>query len=122
MSDDTKQSASGKEIRRELNALRREAGMIEYRECSAEEKQQYLSAVKNGEPLPQEIKKAYINGVNEFSRRLDCGLSAEEKMEYLALKQAKDISTIKKCVIFFTVLAAISIAISVIYGLSVAIR
>ena len=47
--------------------------------------------------------------VDRFYRLVNEDLSDEEWKEYIALKQYMDRHTIKKCVVFFTVLAIISL-------------
>ena len=56
--------------------------------------------------------------VDRFYRLVNEDLSDEEWKEYIALKQYMDIHTIKKCVVFFTVLAIISLILGIIAGIN----
>ena len=56
--------------------------------------------------------------VDRFYRLVKQELSDEEWKEYIALKQYMDIHTIKKCVVFFTVLAIISLILGIIAGIN----
>jgi hypothetical protein len=69
--------------------------------------------LKNGEKLPDGVFGYEYNdgevSKSEFYTIYEADLSEAEIEEYLTCKQLSMINTIKKCVLFFTILAAIGI-------------
>jgi len=57
-------------------------------------------------------KNSTNNRIKELKEKLEIAEMPEERIdEYLKLRQARDISIIKSCIVAFTVLAAINLAI-----------
>ena len=66
-------------------------------------------------------KKRLKNRINEIKRRMkettEDSLTNEEMQEYVALKQYSHIRTIKSCLVFLTVLAALPLVCVLLYCL-----
>lgn len=83
--------------------------------CSNADQEKYSQMLKNGEPLPDNI---YVEH-NEHDNRnyfFECNslnFSNEEQIKYLFLKLVSDTQTIKKCIIFFTIVAVISMIVAI---------
>jgi hypothetical protein len=91
--------------------------------CIEEEFDTVKSLYDEKKELPDGINHEVVvtyDGTKEdrFYRLVDENLSDEEWKEYIALKQYMDIHTIKKCVVFFTVLAIISLILGIIAGIN----
>ncbi len=97
----------------ELKELRREAGMLQVEKCSREENKEYVSITNKGEDLPEGVYQYMSDGqpVEEFYRLYEENLSEAERLEYLLLKQYKNLKTIKNCVVFFTTFTILAIII-----------
>ena len=72
--------------------------------------------VENGYELPKNIynclDSAYEESTEDFCESSEPGLTESEIMEYLIYKKLELLKTIKNCVVFFTVLIAISLVCS----------
>lgn len=87
-------------------------------ECSEEECPKYAAMMKNNEKLPENIVCFNTDDdCDEFIKLIPLDISHEDLQDYCALVQTRDIRTIKKCVIFFTVLAIIGLLGALIYGI-----
>ena len=87
-------------------------------ECSEEECQKYAAMMRNKENLPENIVCFNTDDdCDEFIKLIPLDISHEDLQDYCALRQTRDIRTIKKCVIFFTVLAIIGLLGALIYGI-----
>jgi hypothetical protein len=111
-----------REFYKQLYALKMENGMAHKEKCSEEENQIYLQMVKQKQELPNDIwRESDKDGVllNKFYRVVFEEITKEEFEEYCLLKQSQmldNLGTIKKCVVFFTVLTVISLVLA---GISV---
>ena len=102
-------------LKKELWELRVKHGLAQIHNCSQEECQTYSAMLKNGEPLPEGVtqySEVFSDQPSQFNETYETDLTAEEKREYLLLKQASDIKIIKFCAIFFTVVTIVSLVCS----------
>ena len=101
----------------DLLQLKYESGLCKEVDCSEEENKKYLELLKRKKALPIDIaQRQEMNGTkwDKFYKVVPMDISYEELQEYCLLKQTKNLNTIKKCVVFFTVLTAISLFVTVI--------
>ena len=74
--------------------------------------------IKNNQPLPEGIYYEAAAAGNQFNGRFyrisKPQISEEDLKLYFSLKQLSGINTIKKCILFFTILTIISLMISAI--------
>ena len=100
--------------------LKYDAGLCREIDCTEEENQKFLEMLKRKEELPFDIARRDENGTksDRFYRVVPLNITAEEIQEYCALRNTKNIQTIKKCVVFFTTLAVISLLIALFLLLS----
>ena len=111
------------DIRDEFRKAKFDVNLLQNIDCSPEDNRQYLELLKNGQALPQGVyRKKDIDGreLDLFYTVYDPQLSEKEISEYIELMQYKEIRTIRKCVVFFTVLTIISLILGIIAGLSLA--
>lgn len=102
--------------KQELNQRLADVGLYEKCYVEAEERTAYLEGKAS---IPEDVyKEAVPESFGNFYRLKDSGLTADERREYLLLKiheeassAAKHAETTKNCMIFFTVLTAISLAL-----------
>ena len=92
--------------------------------CVDEEYETCKSLYDEGKALPEGVFHGSViseGGVKEdvFYRYGQEKMSDEEWKQYIALKQYMDIRTIKRCVVFFAVLAIISLVLSIIAGINI---
>lgn len=92
--------------------LLRKYGCSSLEPCSEDENQKFSEALANNSPLPADIIKSETQP-GLFLRKVSLPDYAEAK-EAFYLGALKDIKTIKSCVLFFTVLAVISLVGSLI--------
>ncbi len=92
------------------NELKLKLGVCEKLALTKEESRLFASMVKNGEELPADIMRGEYP--EEFFRVVPIYKTYEELQEYCLLHQTKNIRTIKNCVVFFTTIAVISLALS----------
>ena len=87
---------------------------IKRRLCDSEETEQLMKIKSEGQPLPSNISEGDSGADWVFYKDVESELSTEDMEKLMHLNKAKDIRTIKKCVIFFTVLEIISISFTAI--------
>lgn len=100
------------DLREELEDLKYRNGLLQKIDCSIEDTKKYQQMIKNGEPLPDGVfqyKDQTGTPVDSFYTIYQADLDEKEKLEYFILKQSLHIQTIKNYVLFFTVLAVISL-------------
>ena len=106
------------DIRQELFEKQIEYGFLKVINCSHQENLQYAKNKKNGESLPENVRQYKDTQtdqyVDEFYYLNDTKLSDAEKQEYLKYIELDRLDTIKKCLIFFTVLTVIFLIIGLI--------
>lgn len=102
-------------LKQKLISYRRENRILEKITVSEEDTKKYIDMIANNDPLPKGIYKeeSYANGKTYFYYWSDTEeLSENELIELVLHTQLKSINTIKKCVVFFTVLAIISLVLA----------
>lgn len=108
-------------MKRELRKLKLEQGFISKKNFAFDENEKFSGLVKEGKELPNNVFE-YVDsegkGTGEFYEIFETDLSAEEREEYIRLKQCKNINTIKNCTIFFTTLAVVGLALAIINYIS----
>ena len=108
-------------IKSRLEAMKYDLGIMEDIVCSEPENQAYRAMLAAGQPLPEGIFCAnpedYPEAAVFFTVR-EVSLPSELVIQYILHKQSRDIKIIKGCVIFFTVLASLSLLGSLIALLS----
>ena len=103
-----------KNLRQVLLGYKYDMDLIQKVSCTKEENADYTARMKAGQPLPENVYRyEYETGIDgcEFYRIYEPELTEQELAEYLTFKQLKLLSTIKNCVVFFTVLTVISLVI-----------
>ena len=108
-------------LTKELEQLKYELGILREVDCSYEENEKYRKLLQENKPLPKDILCRYPDGPVEYASFYKVErtvLSKDELSEYLQYKQLKSIITIKKCVVFFTVLTVISLACGLISAIA----
>lgn len=102
-----------------LRSYRIGYGVAEKTYCTQEENNEYYKILKEGGTLPEGVYQTAYNdegsvASTEFYTVKEIELTESERMEYLTYKQLDLLRTIKNCVVFFTVLAVIGMAIALI--------
>ncbi|MBQ4323136.1 MAG: hypothetical protein IJC19_04275 [Clostridia bacterium] len=101
--------------------LKYDEGLCKEIDCTEEENHIFLEMLHKKEKLPIDIiRRTDTNGaaLNKFFRVVPMEITHEEIQEYYALKQSKNLNIIKNCVVFFTILAVISLAATLILTLN----
>lgn len=93
-------------------------GLCAKRRSTDEEKAQFIEMRKNKQPLPVNVTQYYDENNEEYYivSETDGGLTHEQRVEYLLMKQRQELSTIKKMLVFFTVLTIIGLTVGFIFG------
>lgn len=104
-----------KNLRDELRTYRFEFDLIQKIPCSKQENKEYQKLLKENGVLPDGVY-AYVNdggvaSTTQFYTVYETDLTESEITEYLTYKKLKLISTIKNCIIFFTVLTILVILV-----------
>ena len=115
-------------IRSKIKQYRAENGILHVIPCTEQENLTFEEAEKAGEALPEGVfhyRDENGKPIWEYYRMEDPGYTEEEVREFLTYKrialleeQAQHLKTIKRCVIFFTVLTVISLVTAIIFGSS----
>lgn len=95
-----------------------ELKLVEEKVCTEEECEKYLSVVENGGELPEGIRRSTENP-NLFLQTEKNNLTPEEIDKILLIYLFDNIATIKKCVVFLTIVVALLLAASIIMGISI---
>ena len=103
-------------FKEKLDAMRCELGVFHQENCSEKDNKIYREYLRDGRPLPADVRR--IDDYEEIDDAEFCivtknDLSRDELMEFVQLKQLQELTTIKKCVMFFTVLTIISLVLGV---------
>ena len=104
-----------KKFDEKLLELMYESGLCREIDCTDEENQMFLDMIKRKEELPIDIvRREESNGtkLDEFYKVVPLEITSEEIQKYCALQNAKNIKTIKNCVVFFTALTVISLVVT----------
>lgn len=106
----------------ELSAFYDEMGFTVRVSCTAEENAAYAAQLKATGSLPAGVyqyRDAYSNEpVDQFYTVHQSSLTDAEKQAYITCCNFKNVYTIKKCVVFFTVLTVIQLIAALISVLS----
>ena len=84
-------------------------------DCTEEENQKYLLMLKQKQQLPFDVVRCEADDgtpLDKFYRVVPLDITHEEVQEYCALKQTQHLHTIKKCMMFFTILTSISLGVT----------
>lgn len=109
------------DLKKELNSLQYEIQLMQKIDCSKEDNKKYRELSKQGLPIPEGVY-AYKSDTGEemyqyYTIHIPTELTKEERVEYIMLKQYQNIKIIKNCVLFFTILTAISLIVGFFSGL-----
>ena len=95
--------------------LKYESELCQEVDCTEEENKKFSEMLAHKEELPTDViqrQTSYGAKLDEFYRVIPLPLSSEDLLQYCALKNMKNIKTIKNCVVFFTVIAILSLTVS----------
>lgn len=112
-----------KSFQRDITDLRRKYSLLKYKDCTAEESEEFEAIYKkDSNLLPEDIEASgsYASGNLEYVFRHvhnNTDISHEERIEYLLLKQTNHLSAIRKMLLFFVVLTCISLVTGLILTL-----
>ena len=109
-------------LTKELEQLKHKLGILQEVDCTDSETEEYRKLLSQGMPLPNDILCRDPDISNEYATFYtvqETKLSKEELLEYVQYKQLCTLITIKKCVVFFTVLTIISLVCSAIAALAI---
>ena len=115
-------SKSPFDIRDEIRYAKLGIGLLQEMPCTKEDNKKYRDMVKRGEALPEGIFQYETSDgfvLDEFYSIYDPQLTDKAQQEYIALMQYKEIKTIRRCVVFFTVLTVISLILLFIVGIRI---
>jgi len=103
------------DIKRYLRQQEFDMDILQKVPCSAEENAEYKKIAYRGGALPDGIFQYKVDGIpiDEFYTIHDPGLTDMEKQEVILFEQYHLLRVIKNCVVFFTVLTVIGLAISI---------
>ena len=100
-------------LKEELKSMKLKFGIYTEQEILSESaKEPYIKLLKEGKPMPWDIRckeNDYEPESSDFFRITKTDMTEEEIAEYLRYKELKMLRTIKNCVVFFTTLAVISL-------------
>ena len=97
-------------LRAELTNLLWQNDLLASHPCSHPECQELYAKVKKGEPLPPDVWQ--VGEKAEFVRLGKSELTQEELQTLIQLRQLKTMNSIRSMVLFFVVLAVISLIIT----------
>lgn len=101
-------------LKNELEKYRIKHGLISKKPCTSKECSEYEKILAQGGTLPKDIFKETSIRYDDseeymFYHISETQLTESEIMEYLAYKKLDMIETIKKCIVFFTVIVIIDL-------------
>ena len=103
----------------DLYRAKLDTGLIVKVASSSKEYKVFSNMIKEGKGLPEGV----LRGVDGYGNEAFCReaqLTERQTREYIELLQYEELKTIRKCVVFFTVLIVISLIIAVIFGIIIA--
>ena len=106
----------------ELTELKCQLGVFKEVDCTDSETEEYRKLLAQGLSLPAGVLRRNSGESDEYAMFYtirETKLTKDERSEYIQYKQLSTLITIKKCVVFFTVLAVISLVLSAIAGLAI---
>lgn len=86
--------------------------------CSDEECEKYHDIIEKGGTLPDDIRQSTENK-SVFLRKRKNDLSEAEMIKLMWLYLFNNVTIIKKCVVFLTIIVAALLAFSIIAGISI---
>lgn len=95
-----------------------ELGLTNDEVCSPEECEQFKKLTEDGKLLPEGVRRSSEND-NIFLRTTHEDVSEKDVDKLLWLAMCKDISTLKKCVVFFVVILVIQLVLGIYFGLKI---
>ncbi len=99
-----------------IRSYKFEFNLLQKIPCSKQENKEYQKLQKEGGVLPDGVYAYnYYGEFPEFYTIYKQDLTESEVAEYLTFEKLKLIRTIKKCVMFFTIIAIIAIISAVVY-------
>ena len=113
-------------LKEELKSMKLKFGIYTEQEILSEsEKEPYIKLLKEGKPMPWDIRckeNEYEPESSSFYRITKTDMTEEEIAEYLRYKELKMLRTIKNCVVFFTTLAVISLVCGALSAITLLMR
>lgn len=110
--------ASKEYTKNEFIKMKNELDLVERIPCSTADNEKYAQMLERYESLPNGVFKYKADESNHpnsfYTVKDDAILSDSETIQYILLQQNKNLKSIRKCVIFFTVLTIISLVIGII--------
>lgn len=96
------------DFKEELESMRYDIGLLRKIECSEEETKEYKKLLKEGKELPIGVYR-YENIIGEqleqfYTIHKQDELDKDERIEYILLKQFRELKIIKRCALFFILL------------------
>lgn len=91
--------------------------LLTERPCTLEENKKYAEMQENNIPLPENVAKydTVYSTDDAYCVISEAELTPEEKAEYVEIKRLRYLKTIKNCLVYFTTLSVISLAMSILY-------
>jgi hypothetical protein len=99
-----------KDLHDELRQMKCELDLVQRVYCSKEEEKRYRRMAKEKQPLPDDVR----SDESGYFRYVETDLSGEELDKLLLYRQISYLRTTKNCMLFFMVLAVISLVISLV--------
>ena len=116
--------SDSKNIKEQIEEYRLKYDLYDHTLCTKEENKEYNDLLEQGESLPEDVYpidsywSILKNGKNsEFLKLIRPDVTQADVMEYLMYKKLDMLNTIKNCVVFFTVLAVISLILLFLGGI-----
>lgn len=97
---------------RELDGLQ----MFQENVCDDAKSAELKALLDAGKELPSGYRQSKESNSVFIETNEQSGLTKDEIMSLVAIRQAKHIKTIKSCIVFLTALVAISLAVSILVG------
>lgn len=99
--------------KQKLTQHRMDFGIVKAIPCTPQGNEHFRKMVANGQPLPEDVYQEdgeYDVEEATFYRVPEPEMSKDELFEMLTYKQLKLLTTIRNCVLFFTILTILSLA------------
>ncbi len=106
-----------RDLKKELFEYALEYGLYQKIPCSKEENREYRKLLKEGKALPDGVYLyEFDNGDSEFYTVYVPEMTEQEINQYLTYKKLDLLSTIKNCVVFFTVITIIGMMVAFLFA------
>ena len=103
-------------LKKELNEIMLELGLVRHEPCSLEENDKYQKMERKDENLPDGISSDEDSAYPIFKKIVTSDLSTEEINNLMMYRQTLYLKSIKSSMIFFVVLSIISLIVSFIFA------